>query len=114
MLAGLAEGIVRHYQQQGGQDAAKARRPARMLDEIAGIQTMDVILPTRCGRTIRKRCVGNAPAPAPRRLPQRLRRFPPRPRYVAISCCTAGLIARAASLRLCVRRIVIAPSSSAV
>jgi hypothetical protein len=29
-----------------------------VLDEIAAIQTVDVILPTRCGRKIRKRCVG--------------------------------------------------------
>jgi len=32
--------------------------PRKVLDEIAGIQTVDVILPTRCGRQIRKRCVG--------------------------------------------------------
>lgn len=32
--------------------------PRKVLDEIAAIQTVDVILPTRCGRQIRKRCVG--------------------------------------------------------
>ena len=32
--------------------------PRKVLDEIAAIQTVDVILPTRCGRKIRKRCVG--------------------------------------------------------
>ena len=32
--------------------------PRKVLDEIATIQTVDVILPTRCGRQIRKRCVG--------------------------------------------------------
>ncbi len=32
--------------------------PRKVLDEIAGIQTVDVILPTRCGQRIRKRCVG--------------------------------------------------------
>ena len=32
--------------------------PRKVLDEIAMIQTVDVILPTRCGRQIRKRCVG--------------------------------------------------------
>jgi len=32
--------------------------PRKVFDEIAAIQTVDVILPTRCGRTIRKRCVG--------------------------------------------------------
>lgn len=32
--------------------------PRKVLDEIAGIETVDVILPTRCGRQIRKRCVG--------------------------------------------------------
>ncbi len=31
--------------------------PRKVLDEIAAIQTVDVILPTRCGRQIRKRCV---------------------------------------------------------
>jgi transposase len=31
--------------------------PRKVLDEIASIQTVDVILPTRCGQTIRKRCV---------------------------------------------------------
>ena len=29
----------------------------KVLDEIAAIQTIDVILPTRCGQEIRKRCV---------------------------------------------------------
>lgn len=32
--------------------------PRKVLDEIAAIQMVDVILPTRCGRQIRKRCVG--------------------------------------------------------
>lgn len=32
--------------------------PRKVLDEIAALQTVDVILPTRCGRQIRKRCVG--------------------------------------------------------
>ncbi len=32
--------------------------PRKVLDEIAAIQTVDVILPTRCGQRIRKRCVG--------------------------------------------------------
>ena len=31
--------------------------PRKVLDEIAAIQSVDVILPTRCGRRIRKRCV---------------------------------------------------------
>jgi transposase len=32
--------------------------PRKVLDEIAAVQTVDVILPTRCGRELRKRCVG--------------------------------------------------------
>jgi transposase len=32
--------------------------PRKVLDEIAAIQTVDVILPTRCGRQLRKRCIG--------------------------------------------------------
>jgi transposase len=32
--------------------------PRKVLDEIAAIQTVDVILPTRSGQKIRKRCVG--------------------------------------------------------
>jgi transposase len=32
--------------------------PRKVLDEIAAIQTVDVILPTCCGQQIRKRCVG--------------------------------------------------------
>jgi len=32
--------------------------PRKVLDEIGTIQTVDVVLPTRCGRRIRKRCVG--------------------------------------------------------
>jgi len=32
--------------------------PRKVLDEIAAVQTVDVILPTRCDRQIRKRCVG--------------------------------------------------------
>jgi transposase len=32
--------------------------PRKVLDEIATVQTVDVILPTRCGQEIRKRCVG--------------------------------------------------------
>lgn len=31
--------------------------PRKVLDEIAAVETVDVILPTRCGREIRKRCV---------------------------------------------------------
>ena len=31
--------------------------PRKVLDEIAKVQTVDVILPTRCGQEIRKRCV---------------------------------------------------------
>lgn len=31
--------------------------PRKVLEEIAKVQTVDVILPTRCGREIRKRCV---------------------------------------------------------
>ena len=31
--------------------------PRKMLDEIGTIQTVDVILKTRCGQEIRKRCV---------------------------------------------------------
>ena len=36
--------------------------PRKVLDEIAAIQTVDVILPTRCGRQLRKRCVGTPTA----------------------------------------------------
>ncbi len=32
--------------------------PRKVLDEMAAVQTVDVILPTRCGQEIRKRCVG--------------------------------------------------------
>jgi len=32
--------------------------PRKVLDEIGAIETVDVILPTRCGQQIRKRCVG--------------------------------------------------------
>ena len=31
--------------------------PRKVLDEMAAVQTVDVILPTRCGQEIRKRCV---------------------------------------------------------
>ena len=31
--------------------------PRKVLDEIAAVQTVDVILPTRCGQELRKRCV---------------------------------------------------------
>jgi transposase len=31
--------------------------PRKVLDEIAAVRTVDVILPTRCGQEIRKRCV---------------------------------------------------------
>jgi hypothetical protein len=31
--------------------------PRKVFDEIAQVQTVDVVLPTRCGRVIRKRCV---------------------------------------------------------
>jgi transposase len=40
------------------QAAGLGDEPRKVFDEIAAIQTVDVILPTRCGRTIRKRCVG--------------------------------------------------------
>ena len=40
------------------QAAGLGDEPRKVFDEIAGIQTVDVILPTRCGRQIRKRCVG--------------------------------------------------------
>jgi hypothetical protein len=33
--------------------------PRKVLDQIAAVQTVDVILPTRCGQEIRKRGVGN-------------------------------------------------------
>ena len=32
--------------------------PRKVLDELAEIQSVDVILPTRCGQEIRKRCIG--------------------------------------------------------
>lgn len=32
--------------------------PRKVFDEIAQVQTVDVMLPTRCGKVIRKRCVG--------------------------------------------------------
>jgi transposase len=32
--------------------------PRKVLDELGAIQSVDVILPTRCGQRIRKRCVG--------------------------------------------------------
>jgi transposase len=32
--------------------------PRKVLDEIAAVQTVDVILPTRCRQEIRKRCIG--------------------------------------------------------
>jgi len=32
--------------------------PRKVFDEIAQVQTVDVVLPTRCGKVIRKRCVG--------------------------------------------------------
>ncbi len=38
--------------------------PRKVLDEIAAIQTVDVVLPTRCGRQIRKRCVSAVSVPA--------------------------------------------------
>jgi transposase len=44
-----------------GQMCARAGlgdEPRKVLDEIAQIQTVDVLMPTRCGRVIRKRCVG--------------------------------------------------------
>ena len=31
--------------------------PRKVLDELSTIQTVDVILPTRCGQTLRKRCI---------------------------------------------------------
>jgi len=36
--------------------------PRKVLDEIAQVQTMDVVLPTRCGREMRKRCVAQPSA----------------------------------------------------
>jgi transposase len=38
--------------------AGLGEEPRKVLDELAAIQTVDVILPTRCGREIRKRCIG--------------------------------------------------------
>jgi hypothetical protein len=32
--------------------------PRKVLDELASIQTVDVLLPTRCGQQLRKRCIG--------------------------------------------------------
>jgi len=32
--------------------------PRKVLDELASIKTVEVILPTRCGQKIRKRCIG--------------------------------------------------------
>jgi len=43
-----------------GQRCARAGlgdEPRKVLDEIGQIQTVDVLMPTRCGRVIRKRCV---------------------------------------------------------
>jgi transposase len=37
--------------------AGLGNEPRTVLDEISNIQTVDVILPTRCGQKIRKRCV---------------------------------------------------------
>jgi len=37
--------------------AGPGDEPRKFLDEIAAIQMVDVILPTRCGRRIRRRCV---------------------------------------------------------
>ncbi len=37
--------------------AGLGNEPRKVLDEISAIQTVDVILPTRCGQKIRKRCV---------------------------------------------------------
>jgi transposase len=34
--------------------------PRKVLAELAAIQTVDVILPTRCGREIKKRCIGKS------------------------------------------------------
>jgi len=31
--------------------------PRKVLDELSSIASVDVILPTRCGQRIRKRCV---------------------------------------------------------
>ena len=44
------------------QAAGLGDEPRKVLDEIAAIQTVDVILPTRCGRQLRKRCVGTPTA----------------------------------------------------
>jgi hypothetical protein len=30
-----------------------------VLDELAQIRAVDVVLPTRCGRTIRRRCISS-------------------------------------------------------
>ena len=32
-------------------------QPRRVLDELARIKAVDVVVPTRCGREIRRRCV---------------------------------------------------------
>lgn len=40
------------------QAAGLGDEPRKVLDEIAGVQTVDVILSTRCGHELRKRCVG--------------------------------------------------------
>ena len=40
------------------QAAGLGHEPRKVLDELSDIQTVDVILPTRCGREIRKRCIG--------------------------------------------------------
>ena len=40
------------------QSAGLGHEPRKVLDELSAIQTVDVILPTRCGQEIRKRCIG--------------------------------------------------------
>lgn len=40
------------------QSAGLGHEPRKVLNELSAIQTVDVILPTRCGHEIRKRCIG--------------------------------------------------------
>ena len=40
------------------QAAGLGHEPRKVLEELSQIQTVDVILPTRCGQEIRKRCIG--------------------------------------------------------
>jgi transposase len=40
------------------QSAGLGHEPRKVLEELSQIQTVDVVLPTRCGQEIRKRCIG--------------------------------------------------------